>query len=519
MLRTASTAHLVRALAVALLALAVAACSGGSKQAATPSPTPAKFTEGACAVGAPSGQDGHMRCGVLEVPEDRSKPDAATVKLAVAVIKSTAAAPAPDAMLYLSGGPGQPALSNNMQSFSTGFAEPVQSKRDLVFFDQRGTGASEPSLACPEVNDGFLVALAADLTNQEQADAQVAALRTCRDRLAAQHIDFTAYNSAESAADVADLMRALGYAQYDIYGLSYGTRLALEVMRTDAQHVRAVVLDSALPPQVRGDAENSATFERALDVLLAGCKADSACNGAYPDLEQTYFDLVVKANASPLVVEPSGPDGKTTRVVVNGDRIMSGTFQALYDTSLLPLLPFAAKAIAGGNTAILTTLAQQVAFTSSDFALAMQKAVNCNDVTMSLTDKDVEDATHGVRPAIIAGHIGIADAGDLKRAQDLCRAFGITKTDAHARDAVTSDIPTVVLAGEYDPITPPDWGRLAAKTLSHSHFFEFPGSGHGELFGRHDCAMAIAASFFDDPSKAPDSGCIAGLEAPKFLAQ
>jgi len=460
-----------------------------------------------------------MRCGVLEVPEDRSKPDGAKVRLAVAVIKSTSSTPAPDPMLYLSGGPGQPALTNNMQAFDADFAKPFQSSRDLVFFDQRGTGASVPSLACHEVNDGILAAFAADLDNREQADALGAALRTCHDRLAPQHIDFTAYNSAESADDVADLMRALGYARYNLYGVSYGTRLALDVMRRDPEHVRSVVLDSTLPPQTAGDADNSASFERALDVLIAGCKKDRACSAAYPDLEQTYFDLVAKANAAPLVVEPEGPDGKKARVVVNGDRILSGTFQALYDTSLLRLLPFAAKAISDGNLAILTTLAQQVAFTTNDVAQAMGTAVNCNDVTMSLTEQEVADATRGVRPAILAGHIGIADAGDLARAQDLCRAFGITKGDAGARDAVTSDIPTVVLAGEYDPITPPDWGRLAAKTLSRSHVFEFPGSGHGELFGRHDCAAAIAASFFADPSKDPDSGCVAGLGEPEFLAQ
>ena len=514
---------LIVVLATAALVPLRAACSGSSKPAATPTATsvPTHYAEAPCTAGAPDGQDGRMTCGFLTVPENRTKANSPTIKLAVAVIKSTAANPSPDPMLYLSGGPGQPALSNNMQQFGSQWAAPFQSKRDLVFFDQRGTGSSVPSLTCHEVNDGVLAALAQDLSNEDQARAQDAALRACHDRLAKDdNVDFTAYSSAESAADIADLMQALDYREYNIYGLSYGTRLALETMRDRPQHIRSVVLDSTLPPQARGDAEESASFQRALNVRIEGCKSDSACNAAYPSLEQTYFDLVAKANTNAITVEPAdNATAKTAKVVVNGDRILSGTFQALYDTGLLPLLPFAAKAIAGGNTAVLTQIAQQVAFTASDYAQAMQAAVNCNDVTMSLTAQDVADATAGVRQPILDGHIGIANAADLSRAQDLCRAFGITKTAADRRQPVTSDIPTLVLAGEYDPITPPAWGQLATKTLSHSYFFQFPGSGHGELFGRHDCAGAIAASFFDDPSKAPDSSCIAGLSEPKFLAQ
>ncbi|MHB8377198.1 MAG: alpha/beta hydrolase [Dehalococcoidia bacterium] len=511
------------AVAASVGALLLAACSGSAKPRATPTPAPpaARFEDTACTVGPPGGQQlAAMRCGFLTVPEDRAKAGGRTIQLAAVVIKSTSPSPAPDPMLYLSGGPGQPALTNNMQAFTRDFAAPVQSKRDLVFFDQRGTGLSQPALTCPEVNDAFRAALAADIRSAQEAQGRAASLRACHDRLAKQGIDFAAYSSAESAADIADLMQALGYREYNIYGLSYGTRLALEAMRERPQHIRSVVLDSTLPPQVRGDAEQPANFARALNVLVAGCKADAACAQAYPTLEQTYFDLVARANARPIAVEPKDPaSGTTVRIVVNGDRILSGTFQALYDTGLLPLLPFAAQAIAGGNTAILATLAQQVAFNASDYAQAMQAAVNCNDVTMSLTPQDVAAATKGVRQAILDAHIGISDAADLRTAQDLCRAFGITATDPKEREPVTSDIPTLVLAGEYDPVTPPAWGQLAAKTLSHSYFFQFPGSGHGELFGRHACAAALAAAFFDDPSRKPDASCVAGLAEPKFLVQ
>lgn len=503
---------------VAIVAALLVACSDASSPSPTPSATApsATFASAACPVSPPGGQELH--CGYLTVPENRTRSDSKTIKLAVAIIKSTNANPEPDAMLYLSGGPGQPALSNNMQAFDVVFAEPIQRERDLVFFDQRGTGASVPSLFCQEEQEAFIASLAQDITNAAQNEGSNAVLRACHDRLAEDGIDFTGYNSAESAADIADLMRLLGYDSYNIYGVSYGTRLALEAMRTDPEHIRSVVIDSTLPPDTRDGAERSWTFQRAIETLVSACKADAACNGAYPDLEETYFDLVGEADAHPITVQPKNPaNGESATVVVNRDRILSGTFQAFYDTSLLRVLPFAAHAIAGGNTAILDQIAQQVAFADIDIAGVMQTAVRCNDVTMSLMPDDVAAATDGVRDEILAAHIGIADADDLESEQDLCRAFGIDETTQGSTDPVTSDIPTLILAGEYDPVTPPEWGKRAGETLSHSYFFEFPGSGHGELFGRHDCAIELTAAFFEDPEQSPDAACVRGLSEPDFV--
>jgi pimeloyl-ACP methyl ester carboxylesterase len=515
--------HWLPALVLTAAIVAAAACSSGSENTASPSATPslATFEATTCSANiVPAGQDaGGMRCGFVTVPEDRTRRSGRTIRLAIAVIKATGPQPVPDPLLYLSGGPGQPNLADNMQGFTRDAVAPVQATRDLVFFDQRGTGLSTPSLTCPEVTGATRAAFAADLSNVAQAQGAAAALRACHDRLQAD-VDFTAYSSKESAADIVDVMHALGYDTYNIYGLSYGTRLALEAMRDEPRRIRSVVLDSTLPPQARGDAEVSASFQRSVETLLAGCKADAACSTAYPDLEQVYFGLVAKAGAAPIVVEPKDPaTGETTRVVVNGDRILAGSQQAFYQTNLLPLLPFAVKAISSGNTAILEMIAQQVAFTANDYAQAMQTAANCNDVTMRLTVDDVAQATKGVRPEILAGHLGIVDAGDLKVQQELCRAFGITRTDPGQAGAVTSDIPTLIFSGEYDPITPPAWGRLAARTLSHGSFVSFPGSGHGLFFGRTQCAVQIAAAFLAEPSAAPDHSCADALGEPKFLAQ
>ncbi len=517
------------ALLVMLGALLLLACSGSSKPKAVPSPTTApyqaSFEDAACSFSLPDGQPVEkVRCGFLTVPENRVHPEARSVKLAAAVLKSTAAEPQPDPIVYLSGGPGGPALTSEMQGWDSQFAAPFQSKRDIVFFDQRGTGLSRPGLYCPEVRKNFLDSLALNESGGSDADEanprRVAAVLACREHLVADGTELSAYSSAESAADIADLMAALGYGDYNLFGVSYGTRLALTAMRDRPQHLRSVVLDSTLSLQANGNAERARNFERALDTLLSGCKADAACDASFPQLETMFFDLVAKLNREPIVVEPRDPaTGTVGRVVVTGDRLMAGVWQALYDTSLLGILPFAIDSIAHGNNGILELLAESVVFRFDDFADGMSQSVNCNEEIPFTTAQIVADDNKDVRKPIVDGEVGTTNAASTKRLLDLCAAWGTPAPDARENEAVSSDIPTLVLAGEYDPVTPPAWGKLAAVTLSRSYFFQFPGVGHGVMFagnGRHGCAVAIFTAFIDDPSHSPDGSCIATVPPLAF---
>ena len=220
-------------LVVAILgvALAAAACGGG-KKTPTATPTPAytaTFEQGACPWAIPAGQKPEgVRCGFVVVPENRAKSVGRTVRLAVAVFKATAATGVLDPVVRLGGGPGFSDVQY-LDGLTVENGKPSQDRRDLVFFDQRGTGLSEPSLRCPEVRDNFISSLAENLRAAEDAARTNAALLKCHDRLAGEGVDFGAYNSAASASDVADVMSALGYGDYNIYGISYGTRLALTI--------------------------------------------------------------------------------------------------------------------------------------------------------------------------------------------------------------------------------------------------------------------------------------------------
>jgi pimeloyl-ACP methyl ester carboxylesterase len=503
-----------------VLALLITACGGGSSKAPKATPTPAytaTFEESACPWPLPDGQKPEgVRCGFVVVPENRAKSAARNVRLAVAVFKATAATGVLDPVVRLQGGPGF-SVVKYLGDLTVENGKPSQDRHDLVFFDQRGTGLSEPSLRCPEVRDNFISSLAEDLRAAEGAARANVALLKCHDRLAGEGVDFGAYNSAASASDVADVMSALGYGDYSIYGISYGTRLALTVMRDHPEHVRSAVLDSTLPPQVNGLSEAAKNFERAFNTLVDGCKVDTACHAAYPNLEQDFFDLVGTLNKEPAIVEPQDPSTKkTAQVVVNGDRLATGTWQALYDTRLISVLPFARAEIAKGNLGLLTVLAGQIVFSFADLSDGMATSVNCHDETPFNTEETVAQANRDVRKEIVESGIGLTNSAALKRELDLCKAWGAGIADARENEAVSSDIPTLILAGQYDPITPPAWGRLAAQTLSHSFVVEFPATGHGALSGQHPCASTIIAAFREDPSKQPDASCAAAIPPPVF---
>ena len=209
-----------------LVALAISGC-GSAASSPTPAPTPAptpvpaRFEAGPCQFPVPEGK---IDCGVLFVPEDRSEPNSPLIQLPVAVIRSSNPKPAPDPVVYLNGGPGAYSLDN--LSFLPVLFKEVLANRDLIVFDQRGAGYASPSLNCPEADDQFYQDLGKNLTQEEAQQHRVQAMHACRERLIKQGVNLAAYTSAANAADVDDLRSALGYAKWNLYGVSYGTRLA-----------------------------------------------------------------------------------------------------------------------------------------------------------------------------------------------------------------------------------------------------------------------------------------------------
>jgi pimeloyl-ACP methyl ester carboxylesterase len=240
-----------------------------------------------------------FHCGYLIVRADRSQPDSPTLRLMVAIYASPRSDKQPDPIIFLNGGPGSATVigaARTNQAFSN------LSERDIIYFDQRGTGYSEPDMTCPEIDAADYANLAQAGSLEDHAARLLEAARTCHDRLIAAGVNPALYNSAASAADVADLRLALGYDEVNLLGLSYGTRLALTVMRDHPEGIRTVTLDSVYPPNVDLITPFSPNVQSIFDRIFAACATDTKCNSKYPDLPDVFSAVIDQMNTTPVTV-------------------------------------------------------------------------------------------------------------------------------------------------------------------------------------------------------------------------
>lgn len=473
------------ALTLALLAAPLAGCKGSN------------FKKGECPFDVPEGWN--IECGTLTVPEDRSREDSPRIQIQVAIIKTDNPNPAPDPVLYLDGGPGGNTLEM-ISGYAMAFAD-LRETRDLILFDQRGVGYSTPSLNCPEAENRWVQDWTMNLTMEEADRNYSEALQQCHDRLVSEGIDLSAYTSAANAADVEDLRIALGIDKWNLYGISYGTKLALTVMRDHPAGVRSVILDSVLPPQVDLQTTIIPNFEISLNLVFDRCAADPACAQAYPDAKTNYYKLVELLDASPLTYNVyDSKQAKFTDIYLNGDRFIWATFQMLYDSSQIPNLPWWVDTLQKGNDTAFGQEIWPIILFDYKFAEGMHFSVQCGEEIPFGSVYDWEIANSHMTPRLVHG----LDTGSYFQN---CSLWSVKPAAAIEAEAVISDIPTLVLSGEFDPITPPAWGWLASATLSRSQFFVFPGYSHGVSVSS-SCASGMVVSFIDDPTSPVDASCM-----------
>lgn len=438
----------------------------------------------------------NVDCGYLSVPEDRSDESSPTIQLAFAVLYAPGDEVQPDPVIYLAGGPGGNAVDELDGWLDIFYLQ----DRDLILFDQRGTGYSLPSLNCPEVEEG--------LDDGTQL---------CQERLISEGVNLQAYNSAENAADVADLGLALGYEEWNLYGISYGTRLALTVMRDYPEGVRSVVIDSVYPPQVNSWEEYGQNTADQFNNVFQTCADDPDCNDAYPDLEQAFYDIVEDLNAEPVQYTGTDENGESVDQELSGDALIDRVFQLLYSTESIPYLPWIIREVSNGNFAALDDVESgaMLRYRQSDVedvsdSEGMNLSVECQE-EIAFLDEETALANVPSEPAALYEN----SINAIQGAFGDCLIWNVEAGDEIETQPVESDIPTLVAAGEYDPITPAHWAESAASYLENSFFFVFPG-GHG-VIDMDECSQGIMQAFLDDPTEEPDGSCIADIGTPQWI--
>jgi pimeloyl-ACP methyl ester carboxylesterase len=426
------------------------------------------------------------RCGVLKVPEDRSDPGSAGIDLSVAVVPALNRRAEAPPLFLLAGGPGQGAAAM-YTSYATAFRR-VNRNHDIVLVDQRGTGNSAP-LSCEYPDDW-----------QAQAD-MMAALRDAT--LACLHkygdrVRF--YNSSAAVADLEAVRAALGVAAIDLYGVSYGTRVAELFMRRFPRHVHAAILDGVTYPEQAIGPDTPLDGERALDLIVARCRKSADCAAAYPELQQDLDGLRRQFGAQKTMITIDDPNSglplkiEFNRVMLNASlRFLS--YNATEASLLPPLIHRAAQGALGVLAAQAVMTARQV---SDQIASGMQNSVICSEDVPFFAAAGID------RAALSRTYQGL---DQLDAFEEICKLWPRGPMDADLHSPLHSDIPTLLLSGEADPVTPPADAERAAAGLTHHRHLILAGEGHGQV--ATGCIPKLMAEFLDaaEPEKL-DAGCL-----------
>ncbi len=451
----------------------------------------------------PGMRDETVECGYLTVPENRSNENDRTIRLAVAILKSRSENPQPDPLFVAQGGPG----GSTIDTYATLLVDhAIRNERDIVLFDQRGTLYSEPNLLCPESFDATPELLAASPDEEDVLSREVQA--ACRQRLVDEGIDLSAYNSLENAADIEDLRIALGYDDINFYGVSYGTLLGLHFMRDFPDHIRSMILDGVVAPQTSFITRIAQSEERVFNEFFTACRDDETCAELYPDLEDRFFALVEQLNENPATIRLIDPEtGERVRTTLWGDDVVDFLFQMFYISGSVGALPAVIADVERGDYSYLETM-----FSVFLFDRSMSEGMYSSVICAEEAGFDSADAlVEGVRPAFAEG---IAE--ELQDLLDGCAEWDVPALADEANDPVESDIPTLLLSGRFDPITPPPFADMAQETLTNSYNFVLPTGGHGVAFAVDSCVDQIVDDFLTDPTSEPNSACLDWVDPLEF---
>jgi pimeloyl-ACP methyl ester carboxylesterase len=465
---------------------------GASVHAASPLSAP-QFQD--CQIGAMDAAE-HMqaRCATIMVPEDRANPAAKQIGLHVAVLKSRSSGPKPDALFYIAGGPGQASTDSFVQE-SPAF-ERIRADRDIVLVDQRGTGGSN-RLDCPDMPSDTV-----------PSDADIAAMTsTCLKRLPG---DPRFYTTTVAVQDLDAVRQALGYKSVDLYGISYGTRVALQYLRAYPDKTRSVILDGVVPADLALGPDVSLDAQRALGLIFTRCDQDTACHKAFPDLAGSFAALQKDLSGHPVSVSLRDPlSGAPRTESLDWDKVAGAVRLMSYQSetaSLLPLLIHQA-AVAHDYAPLMGAELIFADEIQDSFARGMGAAVLCTeDAPFLSVDPQQEQALHDT-------YLGASTMDVLVKS---CRAWPRGVMTPDFKQPVTSAKPVLLLSGEDDPITPPANAERTAKTLSNSLSLVVPGQGHGNVF--RGCVPRIVAAFVDAGSvKGLDTACVKDTKAFPFF--
>jgi pimeloyl-ACP methyl ester carboxylesterase len=446
--------------------------------------------------------------GYLEVLENRKDPKSGTIEIPVYIFKSRSSNPKKDPIIYTVGGPG----SSTMPSAQYMDYYKYLDDRDFILVEQRGNYYAKPHLDCPEWSKAIYESNQPDFNTATYNKLFENAAKNCRDRLEKNGIDLNGYNTNEIAADINDLVSVLEIKKYNLLTISYSTKIAQVLMRDYPDRIRSVVMDSPLPLEVSYDEESVQNLLETISKLLSDCENDEKCNAAYPNIKNRFFTYLVDKTINPLQVEIENPnDGTIETFYLKGEDLIS-VFSSAY-TSDVPNIPFEINRLLNND---LTSVKEQLSYLFQEPAdgagIGMRLSVWCAEESPFNSLDLIEEETNkypelkGLSPATYDNEI--------------CKIWSVESVSEIENNAIKSDIPVLLINGEYDELTPSKWANGMMPNFTNSYHLIFKGWKHTPTTNwSNQCAMELANKFFNNPREKPNADCFEQIGSPEFKTE
>jgi len=423
------------------------------------------------------------RCAMLHVPENPDAPGGRWIPLRIVILPAEADPKAPDAMFTFAGGPGQ-AATEVAGAYAQTMAG-VRRTRDIVIVDQRGTGASNP-LRCefedPQDRTQLL------LTWQFPASS----LERCRNELE-PYADLRLYYSWVAAADIDRVRAWLGYPEIDIYGGSYGTRMAQTYLARFPERTRTVTLRAVEPQGGILPLDNPREAQAALELVFEECRSEAECASAFPDLPGDLVTVMRSLETTPAAVRVQDPlTGDSADITLTRSVFAGGLRRMLMDGNAIPWVPLAVHAAAAGDFTLLAPGISATLGVSRALYIGMALSVGCAEDAARLAAADIDGATAGT----------FMGEGPARGFLDACGRWPSGTPPAAFYERVTAEVPVLLLSGRYDPTTPPSGAQRVADALPNAYHLVMPGISHSPF---PPCAQELM-------TRIVETGDVAGME-------
>jgi pimeloyl-ACP methyl ester carboxylesterase len=437
----------------------------------------------------------NIEWGYLNVPEDWDKPEGKTIKIAVAILKSTSKNIDSNPVVYLEGGPG----AGGIEGIWSWLKHPLRENSDIIIIDVRGTGNSLPKF-CPDLGKKFLEILSKNQNSTEDEQQKTIAAIACKQDLLNRDIDINAYNSKSIAKDLNALNRALKYNKWNVYGVSYGTYTAQVYANDFPQDIKSLILDSSISDISQYYNHNTVNYMNSLKKVFSACENDPNCNRQYPNLESAYYATIEKLDKKPITVKVDKKIIPSGTFTYNAEDFKVAIQQGLYNKKLIRVIPMLIFEFNKGNKSTLSSL---VAAFSGALGLdyGAYYSVSCNEAIPNNSISEFNNEALNYKK--LKGGLSFYKSDFLVCDKWNLGAGKSSKALNDLSNLSTLTAPVLVFSGAFDPITPPSNGKMTVDRFKNGFLVNAPISGHAPSFSK--IGFKIVDEFIKNPMQRPDT--------------